>query len=207
GSSDEDPAREADVLRAFAVRRVDGLIVVPASQDLAVLALERRLGKPIVFVDRRPALQGVDSVTVDNRAGIASAGAHLAADAHRRIAYLGDLSSIWTATERHLGYVEGLTAQGIKLDPTLVRQDVHGVEEAEAAVLGLLDHSTTPPTALLTGQNLITVGAIRALQRQGLQRRVAAVRLPDLPVARPPPPPPSPLRPGPAPPRPAAPAA
>jgi LacI family transcriptional regulator len=182
GSSDEDPAREAEVLRAFAGRRVDGLIVVPASQDLAGFALERRLGKPIVFVDRRAALQGVDSVTVDNRVGIAGAVAHLAAYGHARIAYLGDLSTIWTAAERYLGYVEGLTAERIRLDPALVRQDVHGVDEAETAVLELLD-AADPPSALLTGQNLITVGAIRALQRRGLQHRVAVVGFDDFPVA------------------------
>src|SRR6266571_8370660 len=67
-SSDEDVAREADVLRAFAGRRVDGLIVVPASRDLTGLAQERLLGKPLVFVDRRVALSGADSVTTDNQA-------------------------------------------------------------------------------------------------------------------------------------------
>src|SRR5437899_4147521 len=44
-SSDEDVAREADVLRAFAGRRGDGLIVVPASRDLTGLGQERRLRK------------------------------------------------------------------------------------------------------------------------------------------------------------------
>jgi LacI family transcriptional regulator len=182
GSSDEDPRREAEVLRAFAVRRVDGLIVVPASYDHAGLLQERKLGRPIVFVDRRPAFRDADSVTADNRAGIAEAVGHLAARGHRRVAYLGDLASIWTAAERYLGYVEGMSAAGIGVDPRLVRQDVRGVDAAAAATRDLL---ATPdaPTAILTGQNLITIGAIRALQELGLQRQVAVVGFDDFLLA------------------------
>jgi LacI family transcriptional regulator len=56
------------------------------------------------------------------------------------------------------------------------------MEAAEAAVLELLG-SDEAPTALLTGQNLITIGAVRALQRLGLQRRVALLGFDDFPLA------------------------
>ena len=100
----------------------------------------------------------------------------------RRVAFLGDLRSLWTATERHAGYVEGLAAESIMLDPRLVVMDVRGVDAAERAVSALLS-SAEPPTALLTGQNLITIGAIHALQRLGLRHRVALVGFDDFPLA------------------------
>ena len=40
--------------------------------------------------------------------------------------------------------------------------------------------SPDPPTALFTGQNLITIGAIRALRELGLQRKVALVGFDDV---------------------------
>src|SRR6266508_975634 len=129
----------------------------------------------------RPAPEA-DSVTVDNRAGTMRALRHIVAHGHRRVAFLGDLRSIWTATERHAGYIEGLAAEGITLDPLLVVMDVRGAETTERAVSGLLT-SAEPPTALLTGQNLITIGAIHALQRLGLQHRVALVGFDDFPLA------------------------
>jgi LacI family transcriptional regulator len=134
----------------------------------------------MVLVDR-PAPEA-DSVTVDNRAGAARALRHLVAHGHRRVAFLGDLQSLWTATERHAGYVEGLAVEGITLDPRLVVMDVRGVDAAERAVSTLLS-SAEPPTALLTGQNLITIGAIHALQQLGLQHRVAVVGFDDFPLA------------------------
>jgi LacI family transcriptional regulator len=180
GSSDEDPDRQRELLHALVSRRVDGLIAVPASGNQGSLLRERLLGRPMVLVDR-PAPEA-DSVTVDNRAGAARALRHLVAHGHRRVAFLGDLQSLWTATERHAGYVEGLAVEGITLDPRLVVMDVRGVDAAERAVSTLLN-SAEPPTALLTGQNLITIGAIHALQQLGLQHRVAVVGFDDFPLA------------------------
>src|SRR6266508_2675334 len=179
-SSDEDPDRQRDLLHALVSRRVDGLIAVPASGNQSSLLSERRLGRPMVLVDR-PAPEA-DSVTVDNRSGATRALRHLVAGGHRRVAFLGDLRSLWTATERHAGYVEGLAAEGIALDPRLVVMDVRGADTAERAVTGLLA-AAEPPTALLTGQNLITIGAIHALQQLGLQHRVALVSFDDFPLA------------------------
>ena len=180
GSSDEDPDRQQELLHALVSRRVDGLIAVPASGNQNALLRERRLGRPMVLVDRLA--PEADSVVVDNRAGVGQALRHLAAHGHRRIAFLGDLRSIWTATERHAGYVEALAAEGIMLNPHLVRMDVHGIDVAEAVVRELLA-AADPPTALLAGQNLITIGAIHALQRLGLQHRVALVGFDDFPLA------------------------
>jgi LacI family transcriptional regulator len=180
GSSDEDPDRQQELLHALVSRRVDGLIAMPASGNQLALLRERRLGRPMVLVDR-PAPEA-DSVVVDNRAGLGRAVHHLVAHGHRRIGFLGDLQTLWTATERHAGYVEGLAAAGITLDPRLVRMDVRGVDAAERTVRELLDLAD-PPTALLAGQNLITIGAIRTLQQLGLQQRVALLGFDDFPLA------------------------
>ena len=182
GSSDEDADRERELLLALVARRVDGLIAVPVGDNDGGLLREQRLGRPMVFVDRPVASGDADTVTVDNRAGAQQAVRHLAAHGHRRIAFLGDLRSIWTAAERHLGYLEGLAAAGIPLDPLLVRQDIHGIEAAGQATLELLA-SAEPPTALFTGQNLITIGAIHALQRLGLQHQVALIGFDDVLLA------------------------
>jgi LacI family transcriptional regulator len=43
--------------------------------------------------------------------------------------------------------------------------------------------SADPPTALFTGQNLVTIGACRALRARGLQDAVAMVGFDDFPLA------------------------
>src|SRR3954469_972394 len=65
-SSSDHPGRERELLSAMVSRSVDGLIVVPTSNDHSDLLRERKLGKPIVFLDRVARFDDVDSVTADN---------------------------------------------------------------------------------------------------------------------------------------------
>ena len=182
GSSDEDQAREQQLIAAFTSRRVDGLIIVPASHDHSYLLSERRAGTSMVFVDRPPAFLDADSILTDNQAGVRQGIAHLIAHNHRRIGYLGDLMTITTAAERCQGYEQELASAGIALDPQLVRLNVHGIDKADAATVELLG-LREPPTALFTSQNLLTIGASRALHRLDLHHRTALVGFDDVLLA------------------------
>ena len=182
GSSDEDDRRERELVEAFASRRVDGLIIQPSSHDHRYLLAERSAGVAIVFVDRPPEKLDADYVVTDNVAGTRRAVRHLVEHGHRRIAYLGDLHSIATAAERHRGYVEELEEQKIQLDQSIVRLDLRGIAKAEAAVAAMM-RGPKPPTALATGQNLITIGAFRALRAMDLHERVALVGFDDFLLA------------------------
>lgn len=182
GSSDENEAREQQLIHAFTSRRVDGLIIVPASHDHSYLLSERRAGTAMVFVDRPPAFLDADSVLTDNREGARRGVAHLIAHGHRRIGYLGDLMTITTAAERYRGYEEELNAAGIAFDPQLVRLNVHGLDKGEAATAELLA-LPKPPTAFFTSQNLLTIGASRTLHRVNLHQRIALVGFDDVLLA------------------------
>jgi len=182
GSSDEDADRERKLVSAFASRRVDGLIIQPSSDDHSYLMSERKAGTAIVFVDRPPAFFDADSVVTDNAAGVRRGVRHLVTQGHRRIGYIGDLHTIATAAERHRGYVDELADQKIEYDERLVRLDMQGIERAEAAAIELL-REPNPPTALFTGQNLITIGAFRALRHLELHRRVALIGFDDILLA------------------------
>jgi LacI family transcriptional regulator len=182
GSSDENEAREQQLIDAFTSRRVDGLIIVPASHDHSYLLSERRAGTPMVFVDRPPRFLDADSVLTDNRDGARRGVAHLIAHGHRRIGYLGDLMTITTAQERYRGYEAQLADAGIAIDRELVRLNVHGIEEAEVATLELLK-KPQPPTALFSSQNLLSIGASRALHQLGRHQRVGLVGFDDVLLA------------------------
>jgi len=60
--------------------------------------------------------------------------------------------------------------------------ELHSADEAAVVVRRMLT-SADPPTALFTGQNLITMGAIRALQALGRHHDVALIGFDDFPVA------------------------
>jgi len=180
GSSDEDPDREREVTLEFCARRVDGLIVIPAGHRHGYLLPELASGTPMVFVDRPPGEVLVDTVLVDNVAGAAAAVAHLAGYGHRRIAFLGDAPTIFTATERLHGYREGLARAGLPPDDDLVSMGPH-TEDGVAATLRAVLGGRDPATALVTGNNRITVHTLRALA--GRPRRPALVSFDDFELA------------------------
>ncbi len=174
GSVDEDPAQERSLTRALIDRGVDGLLVVPAGTDHSYLVGEQRAGTQIVFLDRNPSLVAADTIRSDHYEGATGAVNHLIAAGHRRIAYLGDRTDISTARDRHTGYVEALRTAGIGISDALVRHDLSTVEQAEIETRTVLELAD-PPTALFTSQNLVTIGALRALRAAGLRNRIAHV--------------------------------
>jgi len=181
-SLDENPERERELVSSLVARRVDGFIIVPAGEDQSYLLVERRAGTPFVFADRPPRHLAADSVVADNRAGAAAAVAQLTGIGHRRIGFLGDLFSIPTAQERFAGYLEALGSAAIAPDDAIILHDLHTAEAAEAAALTLLERPDAP-TALFTGQNLVTIGGIRALRQLALEHQVAHVGFDDLVLA------------------------
>ncbi|MBD5785941.1 LacI family DNA-binding transcriptional regulator [Cellulosimicrobium terreum] len=162
-SSDEEPDREHSLTEALIERRVGALVVTPTSTDHSSLRPELDGGLPVVFIDR-PA-QGVeaDTVVIDNRGGVRDAVTHLLAHGHRRIALVGDVSRLWTFQERRDEFLATLRGAGIDDPGRYVRDGAHDAELAHAFVGELLGLAE-PPTAIVTANNKITVGALHALR-------------------------------------------
>ena len=169
--------QEQEMVSALLRRRVDGLLLVPASHHHSYLQTEIERGIPITFIDRPPEDVVCDTVLLDNRGGTRSGIELLLQQGHRRIGYIGGDLSIFTGTERLAAYHEALSAWDIALDPTIILANRHVTEEAERAATQLLTLAD-PPTALFADNNRMTVGVLRAFA--ALQRSVALVGFDDI---------------------------
>jgi LacI family transcriptional regulator len=167
--SREDPAYELQAVRALRERRVDGMIVVPAAdpQRRALTYLAAN-AVPTVLVDRL-ASTDFDQVGPENEAPTAALVQHLAERGHRRIGMVAGQPGLTTTNERLAGYRLGLARCELPYDDALVAGGASQAEPAREAVHRLLA-LRPPPTALVVSNNLMTIGAIRALRDAG--RRV-----------------------------------
>ncbi|TXK13914.1 LacI family transcriptional regulator [Microbacterium saccharophilum] len=181
-SLDDDPEREERAVAAFLRRRVDGLILTTAQRRPGYLGAIEGRGIPVVYIDREPAAVGVDAVASDNRGGADAATTHLIARGHRRIALLADRLEIQSAQARRDGFLDAMGRAGIPTSLATIVTELHDEAAARAALTDLLE-SHDPPTAVFSGQNLITVGALHALRAHGLQHTVALVGFDDVPLA------------------------
>src|SRR4051812_25277002 len=99
-NTDEQVGNERSAVRVFLERRVDGLMVAPASMtERAHLAAVRGSGAHLVVVDRRVPGLGVDTVLIDNVAAAGAAVAHLTAAGHRRIGVVTGGAGTGTGTD------------------------------------------------------------------------------------------------------------
>ncbi|MFC8921045.1 LacI family DNA-binding transcriptional regulator [Cellulosimicrobium sp. NPDC057127] len=162
-SSDEDPSRERALTEALVERRVGALVVTPTATDHSSLQPEIEGGTPVVFVDRPAEGIEADTVVIDNRGGVRAAVRHLLDHGHRRIALVGDESRLWTFQERCDEFVATLREAGDEDPGRYVREGAHDADLARDFVTELLS-LPEPPTALLTANNKITVGALHALR-------------------------------------------
>lgn len=168
----DDPEHERTVVQLLHERRVDGMIVAPSAAPDALVAYLGRHSVPTVFLDRvvdAPSDDAppVDQVCAENVEPTAHLVTHLAGLGHRRIGLVAGLPGLSTTRERITGYRHGLAAAGLPYDERLL---THGDSEsaaAERATEKLLSLAT-PPTALVTANNAMTIGALRALRERGL---------------------------------------
>jgi LacI family transcriptional regulator len=182
GSVDQDIEREHQLVREFASRRADALVIMPASNEHRYLADEISPHTPVVFVDRPPVGFPGDAVLTDNAAGAERAVDHLVERGHTRIGFLGDTVSIPTARDRQHGFIAAMERHGLMIPPSAMATGLHTPDVTEAAAYAMFDVER-PPTAIFAAQNNITVTAIRCLQELGLKHRVALVGFDDLPWA------------------------
>lgn len=145
-------------------RRVSALLIVTSALEHGYLDAERRLGTPVVFLDREPVDIVADAIVLDNDGGMQRAVEHLLERGHRRIGLMGDLVRLATHRERVAAFEVAMSAAGVTDWQRYVRADCHDVETAEGAVRDLLSVDP-PPTALITTNNLITISALHALSR------------------------------------------
>lgn len=179
-STDEDRERERAIIRSLVQQRVNGLLIVPVARDHRYLSKERRMGMPIVFMDRPAGMIRADTVLVDNVGGARSAVDHLISHGHRRIAILGDRLEVHTMGERRAGYLQALEAARISPDQDLIRFDCHSTADAEERTRQLLA-LPSPPTAVFGTNNRMTIGAALALAH--LPRPLALVGFDDFELA------------------------
>jgi LacI family transcriptional regulator len=165
GSSDEDPDRERQLALAFCARRVEGLIIIPASEDHTYLEPEMAAGCAVVFADRPPRLIEADTVLTENAGGAREGVSHLIRNGHRRIGFIGDSPRIYTAAQRHRGYCDAMAAAGLAVAGswvTMASPDRAGISAALRRMTG----GPSPVTAVFCGNNRITALVLRESREQ-----------------------------------------
>lgn len=184
-NSDEVLKKEKLYTRVFVEKQVEGMIIVPASGSQKYL--ENLLGRlPIIFVDRYPEGITAPVVKVENEKGAYELTRHLLDHGHQEIAYIGFGygGSLTTAEERFTGFKKALKERGLEPKEDFIKTENKTVLDAYRATQEVLKESRRPQ-AIFASNNLMVLGALRALSHAGLEvpRDIALVGFDDFEMA------------------------
>lgn len=167
-NSDEDADKQRLALEILQTEDVDGVIVPPVGAEDSAIEGLLDSGIAVVCVDRRLPGTRVDTILSDNRKGAYQAVSHLIDLGHERIGFIGGIPHISTLTERRAGYERALRDHDLPVDPALIMEGDDRREQGKIFTNELLSLAA-PPTALFTGNNLTTLGALAALNEHGVE--------------------------------------
>jgi LacI family transcriptional regulator len=174
-NTDEDVVTERSAVQVLFSKRVDGVIVAPASPvDVEHLAATQRAGCPVVLLDRQVEGLEADVVLVDNLGASSDVTQRLLAAGHERIAMVTggagsadqaslERPSVSTARDRVDGYLATLTDAGVAEPAAYLRTGAHNRHLAERLTTQLL-RLPQPPTAVFASDSVVALGVLKALR-------------------------------------------
>lgn len=166
-NSDEDLAKEARYLEVAAAEQMAGVVISPASSTRTKLDVLTERGIPVVTVDRRLSTGRFDSVTINNSEVSRDATANLIESGCERVAFVAGPPVTTTARDRLAGYRAAMKAAGRDVSDDLIVTGDFRHEGGYQATRQLL-RSSSRPDGLFVSNNLMTIGALDAINEAGL---------------------------------------
>lgn len=165
-NTNEDAAKEQEVIRTLVEHQVAGLIITPSQKNDDFISYLEEEGVPFVLVARRFEEFTCHAVLNDDFSGAFTGVNDLIELGHRDILFINGPLSNWSALQRLNGYRQALERAGIAYRPELHRCCEVTAEAAAREVRQFLDGGHVPH-AIFTFSDYMAIGVISALRERG----------------------------------------
>ena len=154
-------------LKHLRSRRFDGFIVVRTHRQDNRIDLLREYDVPFVAFGQTEHDNDFHLVDEDGRSGVKQIVDHLIELGHTRLACIAEPTNLTKSYHRVQGFIDGLAAHNLPFDPDLIIETHFRQRSGRQGANHLLDRPE-PPTALVACNDLLALGAMRAVQERGL---------------------------------------
>jgi LacI family transcriptional regulator len=159
-------ARTGSVFRKLIESDARGVAIMTSSVDKCETEDLTAAGVGLVFCNLGPPEHLVSNISIDYPRGISQAIEHVVSLGHRRAAVIAGPSNNRTAITIRQALVAGLSER--KLAPFPVIECNYRVDAGASAVRAVLSQPEIP-TVIFCGSDLIAMGAMKALEEEGVQ--------------------------------------
>jgi LacI family transcriptional regulator len=189
-NSDDRADRQKELLSLLRSQRVEGILLVvaagPSSPGVAAGQISQVIesGIPVVYLDRIPDREEVDSVAGEDLNASMMAVEHLLASGYSRIAIATGPHTLRNEQRRLQGYQQALAAAGLAVEEALIWEGNFRPEDVAAICLPHLCGSARRPDAILSTNGPTGLGVLRAFRDCGLStpKDIAFVTFDELTV-------------------------
>ena len=164
-NSDGQAEREDRYLGVLESQRVGGILITPARQGLKPLSRLLENGTAVALLDNEEATHDVCSASVDQILGGRLAAQHLIDLGHTELVWVAGPGDIPQVAERETGLLAAAHEAGVSV--TRIAADRMTATAGDVAVEAALTAGLAP-TAMVCANDLLALGAVRALNRHGL---------------------------------------
>ena len=170
-NSDDNAAREKELLSLLRSQRVEGILLVMAmgAEAIAGVSAMKNAGVGLVCLDRIPEGLAIDSVSVDNFSAADKGVSHLIQMGYRSIAIVTGSLALRNEQERLQGYRAALRRAGLKVQDRLVWEGNFRPEHVAAICRERLGNSADRPAAIFSTNGPTGLGVLRACRDCGLK--------------------------------------
>lgn len=162
-----EESERQNYLKYIRSRRVDGFILIRTRRKDQRIELLRKHATPFVAFGRVEGDNDFHLIDEDGESGIRQIVDHLVSLGHRRLAYISEPSYLTKAWYRLQGFRSGMSAHQLTIEPALLCEGGFRQRSGRLLTEKLLNLEH-PPTAIVTGNDLLALGAISAAQGRGL---------------------------------------
>ncbi|MBO1005809.1 LacI family DNA-binding transcriptional regulator [Pseudogracilibacillus auburnensis] len=183
-SSNESKINERKLIQHIIERGVDGVVVTTADESGEQLKPLFDLKVPIVAVDRVIKNYQVDTVIIGNREGAYEAVRHLIHEGHKDISIIRGPQNTTPGYERYNGYVQAMKEFGLDIREEFIG-DGDFREDSGYEIAKKFSQLDTPPTAIFSSNNLMSIGALKAIQEMNwkLGEEISFLGFDDIEIA------------------------
>ncbi|MDR2999004.1 MAG: LacI family transcriptional regulator [Microbacterium sp.] len=164
-NSDRDAAQELRNIDMFEAHRARGIVIYPLGDVVPRLESLAERGIRSVVIGPPHGASAVGSVPFDDRGGGRLAGEHLLALGRRRIAFLGDPSTVSQTADRRAGLIDAVGDERVRTVPVLGLTIDAGMAAAQELLALPPDER---PDALFAANDMLAIGALTVLLRAGI---------------------------------------
>lgn len=168
-SHDQSPQNKSQLLEDLLGDPLSGYIFFGKELTDDDLSLIKRSGSPFVMLDRWQSDMSFSAVLIDNYDSGKTVGQYLLQKGHTKIGFLGGAHNSQITAARKRGLEKACKTEGYPVDEHYVIRLRSTTEDAYLDMKQYLASDPVLPTAYFASNDMVALGAMRALQEAGYE--------------------------------------